>query len=82
MITINCRTQNFYNRIQGCDMNGLVETHNIKPLKSPLASDKIYHSHIIQDPRSKRTFGSISILIRKSLVNGISVLPGENSSFM
>lgn len=72
----------FLHKIQGYDIIGLVETHNLKPLKFSLASHKIYHSHRIQDPRSKRTFGGISILIRKSLVNGINVLPGENSSFM
>ena len=51
----------FLHKIQGCDIIGLVETHNIKPLKSPLASHKIYHSHRIQDPRSKRNYGVISI---------------------
>ena len=72
----------FLKKICDYDIIGLVETHCIESLKSPLSTHRINHNHRTQDPRSKRTFGGISLLVNKSISKGIVILPFENSSFM
>ena len=57
------------------DIVGLLETHCINSFSSPLANDKIYHSHRIQNNKSNRKFGGISVLVKKSISDGITPFP-------
>lgn len=64
------------------DIIGLVETHNITSFKSPLPKYKIYHNFRTQNEKSKRIFGGISVMVRRSISTGIKQLPLTNSNYM
>lgn len=53
--------------MQSCDVIGLVETHLIESLPPPSKDFNIHHFYRTQNSRAKRNFGSISILVRKSI---------------
>ena len=56
------------------DINGLVETHVIDSLASPLNGYKFHHNFRIKDNLSKRSSGGISILIKDTIKDGITVI--------
>ena len=70
------------NCIKNLDIVGLVETHTTSSFISPLVDYKIFHTHRVQNNRAKRKFGGISVLIRKSLSDGVEPLPVTNSSIV
>ena len=61
----------FLNCIKNLDIVGLVETHTTSSFISPLDDYKIFHTRRVQNNRAKRKFGGISLLIRKSLSDGV-----------
>ena len=61
----------FLNCIKNLYIVGLVETHTTSSFISPLDDYKIFHTHRVQNNRAKRKFGGISVLIRKSLSDGV-----------
>lgn len=64
------------------DIVGLVETHNNKSFSSPLCNYKIYHNFRNQNEKSRRLFGGISVMVRRSISAGVAPLPITNSNFM
>jgi hypothetical protein len=51
----------------------------IRAFISPLDDYKIFHTHRVQNNRANRKFGGISVLIRKSLSDGVEPLLVTNS---
>ena len=74
--------KSFLNNIKHFDIIGLVETHLVESLPSPLANFNIYHFYRSQNAKARRNFGGISLLIRKSIKDGITIFDNKNSSFV
>ena len=58
----------FINNIKCYDIIGLVETHLVESLPAPLKNYNIHHTYRKQNVKTKRNFGGISVLIKKTIV--------------
>ena len=74
--------KSFINNIKCYDIIGLVETHLVESLPPPLKNYKIHHTYRTQNVKAKRNFGGISILIKKSVSNGVKIFESKNSNFV
>ena len=74
--------KHFIDLIKNFDILGIVETHLIASLPSPLPNYKIHHFFRVQDKKAKRVFGGISILVKKSISNGVTITDSSNSNFI
>ena len=54
----------------------------LKHLPSLLANFNIYHFYRSQNAKARRNFGGISLPIRKSIKDGITIFDNKNSSFV
>ena len=58
-----------------------VETHLSDSLSSPLNGYKFHHTFRSKDQRAERSFDGISILIKNSIKDGITVIKPTNSNY-